>query len=103
MGLEQALAVAVGCRVGQLGGFPSEARVWFLSGALAEIDLEVTSARELDLGFCLRRECEWWMCFEGNKPLHRDVKEIQLERWAGHVGHLRVVRCKVHTGSLKTH
>ena len=85
MCLEQALGIAamlvVGCWMGKLGGFPSETRVWFLSCTVAEIDLEMTSACEFELHFYLRGECKWWICFEDKKPLHRSVKEIQLEHW----------------------
>lgn len=85
MHLEQALAIAavfaVGCCWGKLGSFPSETCVWFVSCTLPEIDLEVTSACELDLGFYLRSECKRWICFEDKKPLHLSVKDVQLECW----------------------
>lgn len=84
MCLEQALTIAgtsaVGCCLGKLGGLPSKTHVWLISCTLAEIDPEVTCACEFDLGFYFRSECKkWWMFLEDKKPLHRSVKEIQLE------------------------
>lgn len=35
-----------------------------LSCKLAEIDLELPSAYEFNLGFSLRSECKWWVYFE---------------------------------------